>query len=182
MVASENRAGLIVVGSYVPKTTAQLNQLLSCSGAPEAVVLEVDQLLADDPGAYLNATIEKVNERLAGGHDVVIHTSRKLITGSDGESSLRIGSIVSHAVVQTVRGVSAPLRFLIAKGGITSSDVATKALDAKRAMVLGQILPGIPVWSLGKASRLPNLPYVVFPGNVGDEDALAVAYQKLKQE
>jgi uncharacterized protein YgbK (DUF1537 family) len=69
---------------------------------------------------------------------------------------------------------------LIAKGGITSSDMATKALVAKRAMVLGQILPGVPVWRLGPESRYPALPYVVFPGNVGDEGALADLVRSLK--
>jgi uncharacterized protein YgbK (DUF1537 family) len=87
---------------------------------------------------------------------------------------------VSQAVVDVVRAVTVPLRFLIAKGGITSSDLATKALEADRAMVLGQILPGIPVWKLGAESRLPELPYVVFPGNVGGDEALSDAYEKLR--
>jgi uncharacterized protein YgbK (DUF1537 family) len=69
---------------------------------------------------------------------------------------------------------------VLAKGGITSSDVATKGLSVKRAMVLGQLLPGVPVWKLGPESRYPDLIYVVFPGNVGGPDALAEAAEKLK--
>ena len=61
--------------------------------------------------------------------------------------------------------------FIIAKGGITSSDVGTKALNVKKALVLGQILPGVPVWKTGPESQFPDLPYVIFPGNVGSEDA-----------
>jgi uncharacterized protein YgbK (DUF1537 family) len=68
---------------------------------------------------------------------------------------------------------------LIAKGGITASDVATKGLNVKRALVLGQILPGVPVWQLGPESRYAGIPYVVFPGNVGGDDALAVTVQAL---
>ena len=70
-------------------------------------------------------------------------------------------------------------RFMIAKGGITSSEVGTKGLKVKRAKVMGQILPGIPVWQTGPESRFPGLPYVIFPGNVGDENALLEAVKKL---
>jgi uncharacterized protein YgbK (DUF1537 family) len=180
MVSPEQPAGLIVVGSYVPKTTEQLNHLLAMDDAPAAVVLEVETLLGDHRDKHVAATVDQVTSLLKSGRDVVVHTSRALVTGGDGESSLRIGSSVSRAVVDVVRGIKIPLRFLIAKGGITSSDVATKALEVNRATVLGQILPGIPVWRLEGGSRLPDLAYIVFPGNVGGSEALAEAYRKLK--
>ena len=63
-------------------------------------------------------------------------------------------------------------RFLIAKGGITSSDVGTKALHVKRAWVQGQIGPGVPVWRTGPESRFPGIPYIIFPGNVGGDTLL----------
>jgi len=47
--------------------------------------------------------------------------------------------------------------FLIAKGGITSNDVAVKALGIKRAMVIGPILPGVPVWECGAESKFPGM-------------------------
>ena len=78
----------------------------------------------------------------------------------------------------TVRGLAATPRFLIAKGGITSSDTATRGLDVRRAIVRGQLLPGVPVWRLGPESRFPGLDYVVFPGNVGGESALVEAVEK----
>ena len=62
--------------------------------------------------------------------------------------------------------------FVVAKGGITSSDVGTKALRVRKARVMGQIRPGIPVWQTGPESKFPGLPYVIFPGNVGAEDDL----------
>ena len=73
-------------------------------------------------------------------------------------------------------------RFLTAKGGVTSSDVATKALEASRAEVMGAILPGVPVWRMGAESRMPGLPYIVFPGNVGGSDGLSRAYEILKRD
>jgi uncharacterized protein YgbK (DUF1537 family) len=50
------------------------------------------------------------------------------------------------------------------QGGITSSDLATKALEARRAKVMGQALAGVPLWQLGPESRHPGVPYIVFPG------------------
>jgi uncharacterized protein YgbK (DUF1537 family) len=44
-----------------------------------------------------------------------------------------------------VRSLTTKPRFLLVKGGITASDVATHGLDIKKALVMGQILPGVPV-------------------------------------
>ena len=65
------------------------------------------------------------------------------------------------------------------KGGITSSDVGTKALAVKKANVLGQIRPGIPVWQTGEDSKFPRTPYVIFPGNVGEATTLREAVEVL---
>jgi uncharacterized protein YgbK (DUF1537 family) len=69
--------------------------------------------------------------------------------------------------------------FVIAKGGITSSDTATKALKIAKAKVLGQIQPGVPVWKADEDSKFPGIPYVIFPGNVGNDDTLKNAVLKL---
>ena len=73
-------------------------------------------------------------------------------------------------------------RFIIAKGGITSSDVAVKALAIKKAVVMGQIQPGIPVWMTGSESKFPGMPYVIFPGNVGGEDTLKKVVETLSRD
>ena len=77
------------------------------------------------------------------------------------------------------RGLPLAPRFIIAKGGITSSELATGALAIKRARVLGQILPGIPVWQPDSSSNYAGGAYVVFPGNVGDDAALLRALEIL---
>jgi uncharacterized protein YgbK (DUF1537 family) len=59
--------------------------------------------------------------------------------------------------------------------------VATHALNVKRALVLGQILPGVPVWRLGSEGRHPDLDYIVFPGNVGDAYSLVRIVDALKE-
>ena len=93
---------------------------------------------------------------------------------------MKIGQSISEALIAIVRAISVRPRYILAKGGITSSDVATKGLDIKRAMVLGQILPGVPVWQTGSESRHPRLAYIVFPGNVGNEDALVTVRASLQ--
>ena len=43
---------------------------------------------------------------------------------------------------------------------------------------MGQILPGIPVIRLPVNHRFGPIPFVVFPGNVGEEDSLFKVYSK----
>ena len=178
---AENRlGGLTVVGSYVPKSTAQLDALLA---NPELVRVEAsvaDLLNSTRRAMEVSRVASQTNLSLAAGRDVVVFTSRQLITGHDAAASLDIGAKVSNALVEVVRRLEVRPRYLIAKGGITSSDLATKGLGVKRARVLGQILPGVPVWELGPETKFPGLPYVVFPGNVGGPEALQDAVLKLK--
>jgi uncharacterized protein YgbK (DUF1537 family) len=69
--------------------------------------------------------------------------------------------------------------WVIAKGGITSHDVAARSLGIRRATVLGQLLPGmISVLRAERADEdVAGMPYVVFAGNVGGDDALADAIE-----
>lgn len=169
--------GLTVVGSYVPRTTAQLQTLLAAPGI-RGIEIDVEELLAGSQGVVQRAAAE-ADAALAAGRDAVVYTSRRLVGGADAHESLQIGQQVSAGLVAIVRALRTRPRYLLAKGGITSSDVATCGLGVKRALVRGQILPGVPVWELGPESRHPQLTYVVFPGNVGGPDALAQAVRAL---
>jgi uncharacterized protein YgbK (DUF1537 family) len=175
LASSAPGGGLIVVGSYVPKTTEQLERLLAELGV-QPVELDVAALL--DRGrrdAVVEAASRDVNRLLEQGHDAVLFTSRQLVTRPDAAANLEIGRRISDALVEVVRRLGHRPRHLIAKGGITSSDVATRGLGVRRAVVRGQILPGVPVWQLGPETRFPGLPYVVFPGNGGGPFALVEA-------
>ncbi len=169
---SRGGGGLIVAGSFVPQTTAQLAQLRSAPDL-EFVELDVPALLAAAGGPCLREIRARIDSWVASGRDVAVATSRELVAGSDPAASLAIGARVSAALVDLVRHLDSRPGWMAAKGGITSSDIATRALGVRRALVEGQILPGVPVWRLGPESRWPDLPYVVFPGNVGGPDALA---------
>ena len=87
----------------------------------------------------------------------------------DGSGGLDIGAKVTSAICKIVRDLATFPGFLVAKGGITSNDVAVEALQVRRADVLGCVRPGVPVWRCGPDSRAEGLAYVVFPGNVGGE-------------
>ncbi len=173
------QGGLIVVGSHASKTSAQLAHLLE--HAPEVLPLElhVSELLSH-PEETLPPLSHKLNQAIASGQNVVLYTSRERLDTLDGSSDLALSQTVSRSLVSLVEGLTSRPSFIIAKGGITSSDIATEALGIKRAMVLGQILPGVPVWTMGNETRHPGLVYVIFPGNVGADSALTQAYQKLK--
>jgi uncharacterized protein YgbK (DUF1537 family) len=164
--------GLILVGSYVPKTTGQLAELLATPGIA-AHELRVEQLLNQNMRqAEIDRVAAAVEQGLLASADTVVYTSRALVTGANAEDSLAIGQRVSDSLVSLVRSLRTRPRYLLAKGGITSSDIATQGLAVKRARVLGQIIPGVPVWRTGAESRVPDLVYIVFPGNVGDNRAL----------
>ena len=170
--------GLVVVGSHVPKTTAQLAVLLEHTPDWLQVEVAVPMLLDERRDSYLQSMASEIATAIASGRNVVLSTSRELVLGSDDAANLDISARVSSALVEIVQAVPRP-RFLIGKGGITSSDLATRALGVTRATVLGAVVAGIPVWQLGEEARFPGLTYVSFPGNTGGDDALWLAVQKL---
>jgi len=178
---SKRSGALLIVGSFVPLTTSQLNHLLTQKDL-FAIELHVQALLVK---GKREEEIERVaslaDQNLSNGVDTVIYTSRSLSPGENSESSLAINRKVSDSLVNVIRSITTRPRYLLCKGGITSSDVATRGLDVKRALVFGQIQEGVPVWVLGSESRFPDLIYVVFPGNVGEPDALSQILNLLRR-
>jgi len=172
--------GLIVVGSYVPKTTKQLESLLTMEEL-EKIEIDVADLVGNTEKCTEAVTriLDRVQSAITSGKNTVVYTSRKLVKGATPAESLAIGNAVSSGLVSIVQNLKAQPRFIIAKGGITSSDVATKGLGIKRAIVLGSAAPGIPVWSIGDEGKFPGMSYVVFPGNVGGDDALLELVRRL---
>lgn len=167
--------GLVIVGSHVKKTTDQLNCLRE-SQAPLAFI-EFDVNAWDREGALAEETkrvTAQAEKNIRQGKTAVVYTSRALIApeGATPEEMLAISVRISDAVTKVVSSLSLRPRFLIAKGGITSSDVGVKALRVKKALVLGQAAPGVPVWKTGEESLFPGLSYVIFPGNVGNVETL----------
>ena len=157
-----HNGGLIIIGSHVAKTTAQLDALRKNSSV---AFIEFDISAVDK-------ITKLAEENISRGRTTAIYTSRKVLDLGDAEKNLAASVRISDALTSIVKRLSIRPKFLIAKGGITSSDVGTKGLGVKKALVLGQVAAGIPVWRLGAESKFPNMSYIIFPGNVGNVDTL----------
>ena len=172
--------GLIVVGSHVGVTTRQLSALTAAHSSARTIEIDVEKLLAPQADAYIATVVSDVVEALHQG-DVIVHTSRLLIKTDDAAASLKIARTVSAAVVNVVNQTlkTFPPRFVIAKGGITSSDVAAHGLEIRHAIVRGPMLPGIVSLWEPVDGPAKGIPYIVFAGNVGDDQSLAQVTRKL---
>lgn len=174
--------GLVVVGSHVALTTRQLDVLRECGQIGQELELDVAQVLAGGRDELVTHLAQAAAQGLNEGN-VVVRTTRTLQRGADAQESLRIAREVSAALVDTVQQILAanPPRFVVAKGGITSSDTASKGLHIRHANVVGPMLPGIVSMWNAQDGPAKDIPYVVFAGNVGGDDSLAEVVRKLSR-
>eukprot|EP00968_Pinguiococcus_pyrenoidosus_P019700 scaffold2173_cov250-Pinguiococcus_pyrenoidosus.AAC.2 len=191
--------GLVLVGSYVGKSTTQLEELVKRLPALQQIEIDVKQIALDEAARLveLKRVQSLANDALRQGTSAVVYTSREKVQ-DDASGGLEIGQKVTDTICDLVRNLEVTPSFLVAKGeesrrscfparsfgahalslrctigGITSNDVAVVACNVRTAWVLGQVVPGVPVWQFGDESRFPGMKYVVFPGNVGRPDDLA---------
>lgn len=181
IVKETQNGGVIVVGSHTEKTTKQVEELKKLT---DIEFIELDATLVADEEAFekeVQRCLRLEEECIKAGKTVCCYTTRSLIKADTGnkEDELRLSVKISDAVQSLVGRLEVIPVFVIAKGGITSSDVGTKALRVIKANVLGQIEPGIPVWQTGEESKFPMTPYIIFPGNVGEVTTLREAVEKL---
>ena len=172
VVPGNANGGLIIIGSHVKKTTEQFEKLRELDAVK---FVEFNHLLVlDTPRleAELQRIIRETEDAIRHGMTVAVYTGRKRFDAGSEAESLRVSVQISDALTSIVRRLSVQPAFLIAKGGITSSDVGTKGLSVRRALVLGQVAPGIPVWQTGAESKFPGMSYIIFPGNVGAVETL----------
>ena len=177
----EGKPGAVIVGSHVKKTTEQLEALLRLEGTV-GIEVNVARLL-DDPNQSA-ALLTEIQESTRAAHDAgktpVVYTSRQELNFKDVKTRLEFGEKVSGLLMDIVRGLPSDIGFLISKGGITSNDVLSTGLALTSARLLGQVLAGCSmVLTPSNHSQFPDLPVVLFPGNVGDADALGTVYQRL---
>jgi uncharacterized protein YgbK (DUF1537 family) len=180
-----HKPGVIVIGSHVAKTSAQLAYLQQHTDV-ESILIDVEKLnvcnthweeivapIADDILAKIQAAHDN-------GRTVAIYTSRAELQFPTQAERIAFGVRVSAFLMTLVQRLPRTIGFLISKGGITSNDVLSTGLNLKQSRVLGQILTGCSVVRCPEDhERYPDLPVVIFPGNVGDETALAKAYNIL---
>lgn len=184
VLEGNSNGGIILVGSHVNKTTMQLEKLHDCRYPIEFI--EFNQHLVLQNGG-LEGEVKRVvtlaESKIKSGVTVAVYTSRDRfdLPDADKDKQLEVSVKISNAVTSIIGRLNTRPNFIIAKGGITSSDVGTKALKVKCALVMGQIRPGIPVWMTGEESKFPGMPYIIFPGNVGEVTDLCTVVETLME-
>jgi len=179
--ATVTTGGLVIIGSHVNKTSQQLEILKTYD---KAIMIEFNQHLVLQP-LMLAVEVERVvalcEENIKAGKTVVVYTKRERVdlNTNNKEDELDISTKISDAITSIVQKLKVKPKFIVAKGGITSSEIGTKGIQVRKAIVAGQIKPGIPVWIVGDESKFPGMPYIIFPGNVGTPNTLKEVVQLL---
>lgn len=171
--------GVVIVGSHVRRTTEQLRGLFE-ETATVPIEVNVDQCVGPGAKVLLAGIIQRIEKAFVVNKTAVIFTSRSERHFADGEERLRFGADISAFLMQIVQNLPRTTGFLISKGGITSHNVLSTGLGLKTCRVLGQVLAGCSVVRCPDTHpRYPDLPVVIFPGNVGDETSLVTVFRRL---
>ncbi|WP_366943624.1 four-carbon acid sugar kinase family protein [Acidiferrobacter sp.] len=171
--------GVVLVGSHVRKTTEQLTALLR-EPTVTAIEIDVDRARSADALALRDDVLAEVGAAHAACKTPVLFTSRSERQFADSAERLRFGAAISAFLMSIVQALPQTTGFLISKGGITSNDVLSTGLGLNTCEVVGQILPGCSVVCCPKGHpRYPDMPVVIFPGNVGDSEALRTVYRRM---
>ena len=148
--------------------------MLRSRGGTTDVELDVPAI-AGGSGDAVTAAARQVTDAL-GRSDVLLYTSRTFLAGHGADDNLATGRRIS-AALSRIAAAALAVRpaWILAKGGITAHDVARYGLAIRRATVAGQLYPGMisVLWPIDAAPDAIGMPYVVFPGNVGDDATLA---------
>ena len=172
-ILKQEGVGCFIVGSHVKKTTQQLEHLLQQEGT---CAIEVDvQRILDDAPLLMSETSDTIRQVVDMGLTPVVYTSREEIRLDDANQRQHLGQQVSDFLVDIVYRLPFTPAYLVGKGGITSHDILTKGLGIKSARVLGQIINSVP------CVMTDEFPYIIFPGNVGNDQSLREMYEKLKK-
>lgn len=174
-IRTSDGPGLVVAGSHVGLTTKQLDAVKDRS---DVAFIEVDvRRVLEDPDASLDDVRVRISDVTGSGQTPLVFTSRSELKFGDTDARLAAGEKISGFLCAVVRALDYSPSFVIAKGGITSYDLLTHGIGVSACRVLGQIAPGIPVVrvpeSRSSTAVLPGTPYIIFPGNVGNERSLA---------
>jgi uncharacterized protein YgbK (DUF1537 family) len=167
--------GLVLVGSYVQRTSEQLTAACAVPNV-DSIELCVERLFErSEAERHLSELAKTIESSLSASakRTALVFTSRGLVSKRGPLHHVQISAIVSDALSSLPARLSLRPAWVLAKGGITSNDILTKGLKAKRARVLGQVASGVSALRLGSESAFPGMIFIVFPGNVGRPSTLA---------
>ncbi|MGM0675038.1 MAG: four-carbon acid sugar kinase family protein [Spirochaetota bacterium] len=174
----QGRPGVVICGSHVPLSTKQIEDLVGHPSA-DPVEVDVERAASDANGSYRLEISRELQRVLQEDRTPAVFTSRDEKRFATAEERLEFGSRVSAFLVELVRHLPETVGFIVSKGGITSNDILSRGLALRAAEVVGQIIPGCTVVLTPKKHRLPEIPVVIFPGNVGDQHSLRLVYERL---
>lgn len=156
---------LLVCGSHTAGAGAQLARVKAAFGG--AAVVSTARALDDPAAAGHHAAADARTALTSRGLAVV--SSERVRSAEHG--TLDHGERIMTALTTAVRDLLPEVAVVVAKGGITSAEVARTGIGATSAYVVGQVLPGVSVWRMRTHDDREVL-YVVVPGNVGEADTL----------
>jgi uncharacterized protein YgbK (DUF1537 family) len=156
---------LLVCGSHTIGASRQLELVEESFG--EASTVDTARAL-EDPAAE-GERIAHAVELDGAVHGLALVASDRRRDGA--HNTLDHGERVMTALTTTTERLRRSVDVVVAKGGITSAEIARVGLGARTATVLGQVLPGVSAWRVETPEREEKL-YIVVPGNVGDPSTL----------
>ncbi|MBA2357891.1 MAG: hypothetical protein H0V84_05625 [Actinobacteria bacterium] len=160
---------LVVVGSYVPQTTRQLAAL--ASRHPESIIeVNVAALASGSPETEIERAAREARRRLESDGLAVLATPRERPVGV---ATLDAGERIAAGLARAAGAAGASV--VLTKGGITAAVTARVGLGARRAICRGPLVDGVALWELEDGT-----PYVVFPGNIGDDATLLEVVELLR--
>lgn len=162
--APDTRDGMLVVcGSYVPASTAQLRVLVD-ERPGSLVEIDPSVLASASPESEVRRAASAASERIRSSSLAVVSTSRLRPPGTE---TLDAGERIAAGIAAVAGAIEPRPSVVVAKGGITSCVTLRDGLGIGVAEVVGPVLPGVSRW------RAAELDYLVVPGNVGDDRLLA---------
>lgn len=170
--------GIVVVGSHVRKSTRQLKRLLDDTGT-RGIEVDVESLLSH-ADAVNREVLKDISDTWQNGRTPVVYTSRNEMRFGSSAERLQAGQRISDFLVTLLHELGDQPSYVIAKGGITAHDLLVHGTGVSHLRALGQIEPGVPILRIPAESALANKPFVVFPGNVGDDEALYRVWRRLQ--
>ena len=164
---------LVLVGSHVPSTTRQL-QVLHTRRPDVLVEIDPAALAAREPGSEIARVVKAAGALLAGRGIAVVATARET---PDDVLDAAAGMRIARGLASVLAGLRGHADVFVTKGGITSAVTAKMGLGAKEARVIGPVVDGVALWHA--VTPTGDVPLIVFPGNVGTDDALADLVDRL---
>lgn len=177
-----NKPGIILIGSHVQKTTEQLQTLLKLETV-KGIEIDVEPMadMSWDATQLLQHTLAEIQQVYDAGFTPVIYTSRQYLDLHDRDENLRFGQKITDLLMALIQYLPKDIRFMLSKGGNTSHNLLSQGLSLRQVRLIGQIMAGCClVKTDADHPHFPNLPVVLFPGNVGDRQGLVRVYQRLK--